>query len=288
MHLNIFVSQKCFLSCKGCYSVSREEKCGSFVATENIVDFLQFVYANGVRKVTLCGGDPLTRDDILELLKEIKNIGYSISLDTVGTALLGDVVRNGKVLFKKVDAIKLAELVDVIGIPIDGSNNDIFKLFRQTTSDIFEEQLQICDLLHRYGANICINTVVHKGNLNDVNKLSNVVKKLDYINKWQLFQFAPLGKYGTKNRNLFEIGHEQFQTFKSDILKNWQGDDSKLQFKDLQTRNKAYMLIDNLGNAWTPLYEMDNDECNLRKVVGNINKREDWEVICSYLEKSDV
>lgn len=55
MHLNIFVSQKCFLYCKGCYSFSRTEKCGQIVPTKTIVEFLQYAYNKGIDKVTLCG-----------------------------------------------------------------------------------------------------------------------------------------------------------------------------------------------------------------------------------------
>lgn len=291
MHLNIFVSQKCFLYCKGCYSVSREEECGKFVSTDKIVEFLKFAYDKGVRKVTLCGGDPLTRKDIIELLEQIKKIGFSISLDTVGTSIIKNFEINGQVIVKQTDAKKIAELVDVIGIPIDGSTNEIFKQFRQTTSDIINQQISVCEELHKFGANICINTVVHKGNLADSYELSKLIKKLDYINKWQMFQFAPLGKYGLRNRELFEISDEQFSKFKSDVLCVFDGDASKLQFKDSHTRNKAYMLIDNSGSAWIQSYENDSSEDNVNKInertiIGNITNSGDWNKICTYLKKS--
>ena len=87
--------------------------------------------------------------------------------------------------------------------------------FRQTNSDILKEQLDICEELHKYNANICINTVVHKGNLEDARELAKLIKKLDYINKWQIFQYEPLGKYGMMNRDIFEISDKQFLEFKS-------------------------------------------------------------------------
>lgn len=51
MHLNLFVSQKCFLYCKGCYSFSRTEKCNQIVETKEIIKFLQFAYDNGIKKL---------------------------------------------------------------------------------------------------------------------------------------------------------------------------------------------------------------------------------------------
>lgn len=293
MHLNVFVSQRCFLYCKGCYSFSREEKCGQKLSTDKIIEFLKYVYSKGIKKVTLCGGDPLTRLDILELLHKIKKIGFYISLDTVGTSIIKNVERNGCVVIKKIDAKKISKYVDVIGIPLDGSNNEIFKLFRQTSTDIINEQLSICKELHKYGANICINTVVHKGNLEDAYEISKMIKKIDYINKWQIFRFSPLGKYGYKNRKLFENDDKNFFEFKSKVLEIFENDSSKLQFKDFSVRDKSYMLIDNSGNAWIPSFENNNLDCSInnienRNIIGNITNYKDWDKICSFLIKDYI
>ena len=51
MHLNIFVSQSCFIHCKGCYSFSREEEKGKTMPTKNLIDFLEFVYSSGCQKM---------------------------------------------------------------------------------------------------------------------------------------------------------------------------------------------------------------------------------------------
>lgn len=293
MHLNVFVSQRCFLYCKGCYSFSREEKYGQELSTDKIIEFLKYVYSKGIKKVTLCGGDPLTRLDILELLHKIKKIGFYISLDTVGTSIIKNVERSGSVVIKKIDAKKISKYVDIIGIPVDGSSNEIFKLFRQTSTDIINEQLSICKELHKYGANICINTVVHKGNLEDAYDISKMIKKIDYINKWQIFRFSPLGKYGYKNRKLFEIDDKEFLEFKSKVLEIFENDSGKLQFKDFSVRNKSYMLIDNSGNAWVPSFESNNLDCSInnienRNIVGNITNYKDWDKICSYLIKDNI
>jgi len=289
MHLNMFASQRCFLYCKGCYSFSRMEKCGQIVPTETIVAFLKYIYNEGINKVTLCGGDPLTRQDIIKLLKLIKNIGYLISIDTVGTSIIKDVGQNGEIIFKKTPAKEIAKLVDTIGIPIDGSTNDIFKLFRQTDSDLLGEQVKICEELYKYGGHICINTVVHKGNLDDAKALSSLIKKLDYIDKWQLFQYAPLGKFGILNRDMFEITEEEFDNYKSNVLEVFD-DKDKVEFKGFKERNNAYMLIDNLGDAWIPIYEKEqiyvqNVRLEKRKIIGNINNTNEWENIRYYLKK---
>ena len=291
MHLNIFVSKSCFVYCKGCYSYSREENCKSVLSSNQIVEFLQYAYVErNISKVTLCGGDPLARDDIIELLQKIKDIGYIISLDTVGTPLIKDAYTNKK-LIKKVNAKRFADLVDVIGIPIDGSCNDVIKLFRNTKSDILQEQLSICKVLHKYKAKICINTVVHKGNLNDAEKLAEIVKNLKGIYKWQIFQFAPLGKFGYTNRKQFMISESEFKLFKKEVLSCY-GNSNRIEFKESMNRVNNYMLIDNSGNAWIPNFkdaalnqsDMHQEE---RLVIGNIKNKNDWDIICKYLKEKE-
>ena len=293
MHLNIFVSQSCFIHCKGCYSFSREEEKGKTMPTKNLIDFLEFVYSSGCQKITLCGGDPLTREDIVELLEKIKAIGFTISLDTVGSPIIKNIVSDKGILIKKIDAKKIAELVDVIGIPIDGSTNEIFRRFRQTNTDIVNEQLAVCEELHKFGAHICINTVAHKGNLEDAYELAKLVKKLDYISKWQIFQYEPLGKYGLKNRELFEITDKEFSSFQSAVLEVFDNNISKLQFKSSYNRKDAYMLINNSGNAWIPALEnMSLSEysyiLNDNVIIGNIANQEDLCKICSHLDRNFI
>lgn len=292
MHLNVFASQNCFVRCRGCYSFSREEKKGKYISTDKLIKFLKYAYYEGTKKVTLCGGDPLAREDIIDLIEKIKGIGLSISLDTVGSTIIKDVKLDRKTIIKQIDANKIAENIDVIGIPIDGSNNKVFKLFRQTKADLLNEQLAICEKLHQAGANICINTVVHKGNLDDAEELAKLIKSLDYINKWQIFQYEPLGKYGVKNRDSFEITEKQFIDFQSDVLKVFGNDSSKVQFKSFNDRKNAYVLIDNSGNAWIPSDKIMSDteyayDLGKDVIIGNICNPEDWDEICSYLDRDE-
>lgn len=280
MHLNIFVSQRCFLYCKGCYSHSREEKCGEMLETNKILDFLKYANKKGIKKLTICGGDPLTRPDILELLKQIKKIGYYISLDTLGTSILKDVKMNSKLMVPQTDAKELARVVDMIGIPIDGSTNEIFSMFRPTKGEIVNQQIDICNQLHKYGADICINTVLHKGNADDIFSIAKIINSLEYIKKWQIFEYEPFGKYGKLNRDLFEIKEEKFLEIKSKIEAEYK--DARIQFKNSKLRNKLYILIDNSGDAYI------SSNCNLkrnnRRIVGNIKEEKDWPKIVRYLK----
>lgn len=281
MHLNFFVSPKCFYYCKGCYSHSREENCDNIVSTDIIIKFLDYAYNKGVKKVTFCGGDPLTRSDILNLLEKTKKIGYYISLDTLGTTVIKSIINHNKVVYKKTDVKKLAKYINMIGVPIDGSNNEIINMFRQTNVDIINEQINICHKLNKFKIPICINTVIHKGNLEDIDKIVELLNQINYIKKWQIFEFIPSGKYGIINKDLFQISDNDFNKAKSRVKDNFD-DINKVQFKDMNDRNKAYMLIDNSGNA-----RISNYTDNSKRIIGNIKNSHDWDKICNYLTKKN-
>lgn len=288
MNLNIFVSNKCFIYCKGCYSYSREEHCSNVLSIEAICEFLKFAYDYGIEKVTLCGGDPLAREDIIPLIRSIKDIGFKISIDTIGTPLIRDVVVGNKII-NKINAGEIAKYVDEIGIPIDGSNNEIFKLFRPTSDDIINEQISICRELEKNEIKTCINTVAHKGNIVDAEEMAKLVNELHGVFKWQIFQFAPLGKIGYSNKHFFEITDEEFDFF-SDKVQNVIDDSTKIvEFKKCKDRVKRYMLIDNSGNVWVPEFEKIITNNNLdsltdRLIIGNIKNVDDWQKICEFIE----
>ena len=121
---------------KDAYSFSRQEEKGKVVPTEKLIEFLEFAYNSGCRKITLCGGDPLARVDIIELLEKNKRDRLFYFNRHSWKSIIKDIVNDKGIPIKKVDSQKLAKLVDVIGIPIDGSTNEVFKLFRQTNADI--------------------------------------------------------------------------------------------------------------------------------------------------------
>ena len=230
-----------------------------------------------------CGGDPLTRYDIVDLLEKTKNIGYNISLDTLGSNLIKNIINNkGNIIYKRIEPKIISKYIDTIGIPIDGSSNNIINIFRQSNTDIVKEQQLICKELSKYCKNICINTVVHKGNIDDALELTKLVNNLDFINKWQLFKYIPTGKFGTKNKEIYDITTEQFNKFKDIVKSNYISND-KLQFKDENVRSKAYMMVDNSGNAWIPCYN-NNKTNNERNIIGNIKNKNDWENIVYYLD----
>lgn len=287
LNLNISVARACFVRCDGCYNHFGRRS--NTVGTDEIITFLAFARTKGIAKVTLCGGDPLARADLMLLLDEIRRLGYSINLDTVGTPIIGDATTRfyGHDVVRRVDAAQLAQLVDLIGIPIDGASNESIALFRSGRPNLLDEQMQIMAALNACNARICINTVVHKSNIKDIPSVLELIEPFDSVEKWQLFQFAPIGPLGYRNRERYSITAEAFTRLK-DQLHGIAGESrfgGRLEFKSNADRKGNYLLVDSDGLAWMPQastttsWDYASDENDQRIVLGDITRHEDHEAI---------
>jgi len=85
--LRISVTQKCNLKCPYCHKEGQlfsEKELG----LEEIGEMMKSARESGIKKIKITGGEPLLREDIVEIVKIIKNNGFEdISLVTNGILL---------------------------------------------------------------------------------------------------------------------------------------------------------------------------------------------------------
>ena len=290
----VSAGRSCFVRCKGCYNHFGNS--AQLVATNRIVEFLKKAKDYGVDAVTIAGGDPLSRPDITLLLREIKLLGFSIKLDTVGTAFLGNVTTRfyGNTTVTQVSAEVVSQLVDEIGIPIDGASGRVTSLFRVGRERLMQELLQTLELLDSLDARVCINTVAHRMNLDDLPQIATILQRFKSSARWQLFQFTPTGLLAFRNRAAFEITTEEFQA----AISRLRAIAAQLPFgfpiegKTCESRKTSYLLIDSEGLAWIPVHskgarwDMSVDATSERWVVGDIRDENHHAIILKRLLKT--
>ena len=241
-------SNSCFVACPGCYNYFGKH----IASTPDIVAFVMAIRDRfHLDKVTVGGGDPLTRPDILSLLTQLRGLGLRLHLDTVGSALLGDSAIRfmGRGAVKQVSPAAVAPLIDLIGIPLDGTTDEISQRFRRFSS--VGDQLAILDLLHAAEARVCINTVVHSGNLADIARIGQRISACGAVVEWQLFQFMPIGPLGNRNRERFEINPQEFMAA-VDAGRRSVRSGVRVEPKSAARRKNRYLLIDSEGVVWVP------------------------------------
>jgi MoaA/NifB/PqqE/SkfB family radical SAM enzyme len=262
----------CFVACPGCYNYFGR----TIMDTRQVLRFAADLRNRfGTRKITVGGGDPLTRPDIIPLLTGLHDLGLRIHLDTVGTAFLGPArirfMGTGSV--GRVPADEVAAVSDLIGIPLDGSTDAVQQQFRRHAT--VASQLEVLSLLSRVGARICVNTVVHAGNTGDLAAIAGLLGEATGVMEWQLFQFMPIGPLGHRNRERFLISEADFQRAVAATRDHAPGH-VRIAAKSAGGRKHRYILIDSAGLVWTPEQSSaeawhSQDINDRRHLIGNLS-----------------
>ena len=252
--LNIGTS--CFVQCIGCYNhFGNSVNLGGGISFREILDFAEKARDIGYGKITVGGGDPLSRPDLFLVLRGLKELGFSVNLDTVGTAFLQEssTIFYGKLKIPKIPIDSLKQFVSIVGIPLDGSTNEIVAAFRTGRPHILTEQIDIIKRLVGSKIPTCVNTVVSSLNVHDLDNIYDIVSRLN-VEKWQLFQFMPIGPLGSSQSDRLQISEEDFNRSTSNIIAGNENQGSRVTIvaKSITDRQGAYLIVDDQGGAWSP------------------------------------
>ena len=266
--INLCISNRCFMKCKGCYNNFCKEK--EEISYSKIEKFLEYAKIFGLTKITLSGGDPFAREDISKIIKKGLDLNLKVNIDTTGLNIISDekIFGTGEKIhqFKEISLLKK---VSNISIPLDGSNNEIVSKFRISNENIFEKTIKLLEFFEKENIRIGINTVFHKENIKDIKNIYEILKKYKCVKKWQVFQYMSIGPLGKKNEAIFKVEDCEFEKVKKRFEK-LSNDEMKIEFKSAKQRSKNYMLVNSIGTA----YRVDLD--NKIETFGNIGDSKTW------------
>lgn len=172
----------CNLKCIHCGS-----KCDShnstFLKYESISKVLTNVSsALNPEEIMICltGGEPLLHKDVFKIIQRSKALGFKVGMTSNGT------------LISKVVANQLKESgLDTISISIDGLKNthDAFRQLEGSYNLAMKgiQNLKECDIEPE------VTTVVHKDNLNELERLYNLFSDMN-IYSWRIINVEPIGR----------------------------------------------------------------------------------------------
>ncbi|MBQ6546701.1 MAG: radical SAM protein [Bacilli bacterium] len=269
--INLCIAKHCFLNCPGCYNLFSNSK---EISTDEVIRFVEYAKEKELEKVTLSGGDPLSRSDIETIVQKCIDLDLKVNIDTVGLTLLGaKYICGTKKSVPKFKNIELLKKINNLGIPLDGSNNEIVSTFRHYNKEgnLYKEIIKVLDFCEKNKIKICINTVLHKKNIDDITNIFNTIKKYKCVKSWQVFQFMPIGFYAKKNEDKYAVSIEEFDKVKK-ALEN-KRTRIEMNFKPAIERAYNYMLIDSNGRAYKV------DLANNITEYGNIRDNKTWDNI---------
>lgn len=205
-YLRISVIDRCNLRCvycmpeEGIESIPHDE----ILTYDEILKICEIVSELGIRKIKITGGEPLVRKDIVNLIRDIKNI------DKIDQVTL---TTNGILLHEMLDDLYDAG-IDAINISLDTLNKDNFK--KITRRDGLEKVLMSIDKAYDLGIRVKINCLaIRDFNLREIVEIASFAKDREIDVRF--IELMPIG-FGKKytqidNDEILSILESRFGTF---------------------------------------------------------------------------
>ena len=190
------VSAICNMDCKFCFADWRNNR--KQLSTQKVMEIIDKLQEYGIEAINLTGGDPLLRDDIVEICKYCKAKGIMTIISTTGIEL-----KNKR---------KVLDYIDVINMPLDSYNPIIHNEMRPCAEKNHHKLiLDLIDDINQHYPNIKIkiNTMVGKTNINDVENIGDLICGKVY--RWKLSKFLSSG-HGKNFEKMFAISNEEFES----------------------------------------------------------------------------
>ena len=279
--LNLAIGKRCFVSCQGCYTNFGQHEPELKRLLESVSRFVDL----GVRDITISGGDPLTINNLLFFLDDLRQLKVrSIKLDTVGTHLIQNTLREEipPALEGRPSLHSLLKRLDFVGIPLDGWSNATVRLFRAGRPQLYEETIELLDAIDGTAGCpiVIINTVAHAMNLSGLSLIGDEVVRHPAVCHWNIFQFSPTDQVSAEINAAYCITDPMFHTAE----KAWRNSSAShsatakgitTEFRSVRSRLGQYLLINSDGVAWVP------DECGQTISLGAVYQNEyqiisDW------------
>lgn len=160
----------CPLQCPYCSNPVDYAKYTNELSTDDWKRVLGEARKMGAVQLGFSGGEPLTRNDLVELVKYARELGYYSNLITSGYGLTED----------KIIQLKEAGL-DHIQVSIQASTQELNDHIAGTTS--FNHKKTVTHLVKKHGLPMVLNVVIHRENIYQMQQILEMAEELgaDYV-----------------------------------------------------------------------------------------------------------
>ncbi|MCX7086736.1 MAG: pyrroloquinoline quinone biosynthesis protein PqqE [Methylococcales bacterium] len=193
--LTVELTYACPLQCPYCSNPLDYAKYPNELSTEDWKRVLSEARKIGALQLGFTGGEPLTRQDLPELVKHARELGYYSNLITSGYGMTEE----------KIIQLKEAGL-DHIQVSIQASTQELNDHIAGTAS--FEHKKTVAHLVKKHGYPMVLCVVIHRENIHQMPEILAMAEELgaDYL------ELANTQYYGWAhaNRNLLLPTKEQF------------------------------------------------------------------------------
>jgi radical SAM protein with 4Fe4S-binding SPASM domain len=177
------LTQACDLTCDHCRADAHPERHPDELTTREGMALLEDARSFGEGQlVVLSGGDPLKRDDAVELVEYGDDIGLRVTMTPSGT--------------RSLTTENVHRLADAglrrIALSIDGASKETHDAFRGEEGS-FDETLRAADDARDAGLPLQVNTTVCAETVGELPGIAEIVEELGAV-LWSVFFLVPVGR----------------------------------------------------------------------------------------------
>lgn len=159
------VTYRCPLHCAFCYNPVDYAKTHQELSTEDWIRVLRESRALGAAQLGLSGGEPLLRDDLEEIVREARSLGYYSNLLTSGVGMSE----------ARIAALKDAGL-DHIQLSFQDSTKEMNDFLSSTRT--FDLKMKVAALIKQYDYPMVLNVVLHRYNIDHVQQILEMAEAM--------------------------------------------------------------------------------------------------------------
>ncbi|BDB99484.1 TIGR04053 family radical SAM/SPASM domain-containing protein [Saccharolobus caldissimus] len=174
------VTKACPLTCKHCRANAINKPLPGELSTIEGKRLLEDISNFGKVVVVFTGGDPLSRDDIFELMDYAKSLGLIVSIAPSPSYRLNeDMIR------------KIKEFALYMSISLDGAKAETHDWLRGLGS--YKHAINSIKMGLDYGLQVQVNTLIWKKNYYELPEIVRLIKELG-VRIWEVFFLIPVGR----------------------------------------------------------------------------------------------
>ena len=215
--LNLELTYQCPLHCVYCYNPLDYAKVDQELSTAEWIRVLREARELGAVQLGLSGGEPLLRDDLEDIVKEARRLGFYTNLLTSGIGITETRIKRLK-----------DNGLDHIQVSFQDSTREMNDFLSSTKT--FDIKKKIARLVKQYDYPMVLNVVLHRLNIDHVDRILALAEEMeaDYV------ELANTQYYGWSflNRDHLLPSHAQLEKAEATVneFRQRTGDKMKLFF----------------------------------------------------------
>ncbi|SHM52208.1 TIGR04053 family radical SAM/SPASM domain-containing protein [Gracilibacillus kekensis] len=176
------VTRACALKCLHCRADAQYKRDPRELNINEAKTLIDQIQSMNNPLLVFTGGDPLERDDLLEIVQYAVKKGVRVSMTPSATPNVT------KDTMKKAKDTGLSRWA----FSIDGPNKEIHDFFRGTRGS-FDRTIEAIQYLHELKMPLQINTVISQYNIEYLEEMRELMEKLNVV-LWSVFFLVPVGR----------------------------------------------------------------------------------------------